>query len=112
MIVALLRLSPNSPFALMNLAMGVARTPIVPYVLGTGLGILPRTAIAAAFAAAAASDGSADLMEVVRSRGIGMTIVGVILLIIAFVIVSAIGKHALNRVTQVPSRTSSDDASI
>ena len=100
------------PFALMNLAMGVARTPIAPYMLGTGLGILPRTAIAAAFASAAASDGSADLMEVVRSRGVVMTIVGVVLLIIAFVIVSAIGKHALNRVTQVPSRTSSEDASI
>ena len=111
-IVALLRLSPNSPFALMNLAMGAARTPTIPYLVGTGLGILPRTAIATSIAAAAASDGSSNLMEVVRSRGIGMTIAGVAVLIVAFVIVGAIGKHALKRVTQVPSRTNSDDASI
>ena len=111
-IVALLRLSPNSPFALMNLAMGAARTPTIPYLVGTGIGILPRTAIATTVAAAAASDGSTNLVEVVRSRGIGMTIAGVAVLIVAFVIVGAIGKHALKRVTQVPSRTNSDDASI
>ena len=112
LIVGLLRLSPNSPFALMNLGMGAARTPVVPYLLGTGLGVLPRTAIAATIAAAAASDGSRDIVEVVRSRGLSMTILGLGLLIVAIVIVSAIGKHALKKVTQVPSRTNSEDASI
>ncbi|MCH2161360.1 MAG: VTT domain-containing protein [Phycisphaerales bacterium] len=98
MLVALLRLSPNSPFALMNLAMGSARTPFLPYVLGTAIGIIPRTAIAAAIAAAAAADGSRDLGEVVTSKGLGMTIIGVVVLIAAFAIVGAIGKHALRKV--------------
>ena len=110
--MGLLRLSPNSPFALMNLVMGAARTPAFPYLLGTGLGIVPRTAIAATIAAAAASDGSRDIIDVVRSQGWGMFILGVGVLIMSFVIVGAVGKHALRRLTQVPSRTSSEDTSI
>ena len=96
-LVALLRLSPNSPFALMNLAMGSARTPFLPYVLGTAIGIIPRTAIAAGIASAAAADGSRDLSDVVKSQGWGMTILGIALLIAAFAVVSAIGKRALRK---------------
>lgn len=109
-IIFLLRLSPNSPFALFNLAMGSARTPIGPYLVGTAVGVLPRTAIAASIAAAAAADGSADLVEVVKNRGLGMTILGVGVLIVAFVIVGTIGKRALSKVVQDPSRTTSEDA--
>lgn len=109
-IVALLRLSPNSPFALFNLAMGSAKTPLVPYLVGTAVGVLPRTAVAAGIAAAAASDGSTGLLEVIKNRGLPMTIVGVLVLIVAFLIVGAIGKKALANVVHDPSRTTSDTA--
>jgi uncharacterized membrane protein YdjX (TVP38/TMEM64 family) len=96
-IVGLLRLSPNSPFALSNLALGGARTPAAAYLLGTMLGMLPRTAIAAGIAAAAADDGSRGLIEVVKAKGWPMTITGVAVLVIAILIIGSIGKRALKR---------------
>ena len=100
MIVGLLRLSPNSPFALMNLAMGSARTPVLPYIIGTGLGIIPRTVFAAVIAAAAASDGSQNLADVIRNQGWFVSILGVVILIGSIAIVGAIGKQALNRMVR------------
>jgi uncharacterized membrane protein YdjX (TVP38/TMEM64 family) len=96
-IVGLLRLSPNSPFALSNLALGGARTPVTAYLLGTMLGMLPRTAVAAGIAAAAAADGSEGLAEVVEKKGWLMTISGVLVLVVAVLIIGSIGKRALKR---------------
>jgi uncharacterized membrane protein YdjX (TVP38/TMEM64 family) len=47
-LVALLRVPPNSPFALMNLAMASLRVPKWPFVIGTAIGMAPRTILAAA----------------------------------------------------------------
>lgn len=41
--VALLRAPPNSPFAIMNLLMASVKVPRAPYLLGTLLGMTPRT---------------------------------------------------------------------
>lgn len=46
LVVGLIRLPPNSPFALSNGAMAAARVPIGAYLLGTLLGLAPRTAVA------------------------------------------------------------------
>jgi uncharacterized membrane protein YdjX (TVP38/TMEM64 family) len=43
-LVILLRLPPNSPFSMTNLVMAATRVPLIPYVLGTALGMAPRTA--------------------------------------------------------------------
>lgn len=45
--VILLRLPPNSPFAMTNLAMAATRVPLAIYLLGTAIGIAPRTVLAA-----------------------------------------------------------------
>ena len=90
-------LEPNSPFALSNLALGGARTPTAPYLLGTMLGMLPRTAVAAGIAAAAAADGSRGLLEVVQEKGWPMTITGIVVLVVAILIIGSIGKRALKR---------------
>jgi len=45
-LVTLLRLPPNSPFALTNFAMSTTGVPIAAYALGTALGMAPRTAVA------------------------------------------------------------------
>lgn len=50
-IIALVRMPPNSPFALGNLAMASVRVRLLPYVLGTILGMAPRTAFIVWFAA-------------------------------------------------------------
>ena len=46
LVVALIRVPPNSPFALSNAAMAAARVPMGAYLLGTLLGLAPRTAVA------------------------------------------------------------------
>lgn len=46
LVVALVRVPPNSPFALSNAALAAARVPIGAYLLGTLIGLAPRTAVA------------------------------------------------------------------
>jgi uncharacterized membrane protein YdjX (TVP38/TMEM64 family) len=43
-IITLLRLPPTSPFAAANFIMGTIRAPLIPYLLGTLIGMAPRTA--------------------------------------------------------------------
>ncbi len=45
-IVALIRIPPNSPFALTNLLMSSTSVGLVPYLWGSAIGIAPRTIIA------------------------------------------------------------------
>ncbi len=46
LVVALIRVPPNSPFALSNAALAAAHVPMGPYLAGTLLGLAPRTAVA------------------------------------------------------------------
>ena len=96
-IVALLRLSPSSPFALSNLALGGARTPMFPMLLGTFFGMMPRTIVVVAMAAAAAADGSQDLLDVVSRRGTGTVLIGIVLLVGSLRIIGLIAKRAIRR---------------
>jgi len=57
-IVILLRLPPNSPFAVTNLLLASVRVPRLPYLLGTAIGMAPRTAAAVIIGA-----GIAEAME-------------------------------------------------
>lgn len=114
-IVALLRLSPNSPFALTNLVLGGTRTSLLATLVGTALGMLPRTALAAGVAAAAAADGSRDLVEVVKERGPVFTVIGLLLLVVSVAIIAAVGKAALRRVVPgavEPQASGSDDSRV
>ncbi len=62
-VVALLRLPLNSPFALSNLVFGSIRVPIGPYLLGTLLGMAPRTGIAVYLAASVRDLTAAEAAE-------------------------------------------------
>lgn len=97
LIVTLLRFPPNSPFALTNLAMASAGVAIVPFVIGTMIGMLPRTAVAVVFAAAASRE-ARDIVEFVR-EGPGPIILigGIVLMFIVLAIIGAIANHALQR---------------
>lgn len=46
LVVTLVRVPPNSPFALSNAALAAARVPILLYLLGTLIGLAPRTLVA------------------------------------------------------------------
>ena len=46
LVVTLIRVPPNSPFALSNGAMAAARVPVGAYLVGTLIGLAPRTAVA------------------------------------------------------------------
>lgn len=94
-VVAMLRLPPNSPFALTNLAMAACGVPLLPYVMGTAAGMLPRTAIFVS-AAAAASGGGEDLQEfITQGPGTMILIIGIVLLVAVLAILAAIGKRAV-----------------
>jgi len=96
LVVSLLRLPPNSPFALSNLAMSASGVHIVPYILGTAIGMMPRTAVACWIAAEGASH-AADLQSLVREQGWGMAVMGVAVLAVSLGIIGAIGRAALRR---------------
>lgn len=46
LIISLVRLPPNSPFALTNILLSSVRVPRIPYALGTLIGMAPRTGLA------------------------------------------------------------------
>ena len=46
LVVSLIRIPPNSPFALSNGAMAAARVPVGAYLTGTLIGLAPRTIVA------------------------------------------------------------------
>jgi uncharacterized membrane protein YdjX (TVP38/TMEM64 family) len=86
-VVALVRVPPNSPFALTNLLMASAGVAILPYIFGTMIGMLPRTAVAVIFAAAGSRQGR-DIQELLRESpvffGIGLVAMVIVLLIIGY----------------------------
>jgi uncharacterized membrane protein YdjX (TVP38/TMEM64 family) len=46
LVVALLRVPPTSPFALANFVLAAAKVPLWEYIVGTLIGVAPRTAMA------------------------------------------------------------------
>ncbi len=100
-IVTLVRLPPNSPFALTNLVLSSSGTRPLPYLLGTVIGLSPRTIAAVAMAAAAAGTGAEDLQEfIAESRGSVWVIVAMVVsLVIVLGVIGKIAERALARVT-------------
>jgi uncharacterized membrane protein YdjX (TVP38/TMEM64 family) len=100
LVVALLRLPPNSPFALTNLVMATTGVPLPAFVGGTLLGMLPRTAVAVALAAAASATGAEDIQTFVRHQGPGLLVAGIVGGMAVLGVVGVIARRALQRVTE------------
>ncbi len=96
LVVTLLRFPPSSPFAFTNLALAAGGARFVPYILGTAIGMTPRTVVAVVIAAQAAAAGEQDFMALFAKRRLE-TIIGVVLLVAALGLLSAIGNQALKR---------------
>jgi uncharacterized membrane protein YdjX (TVP38/TMEM64 family) len=95
--VTLLRLPPNSPFALMNLVLSGGGAGFNPYMLGTITGMIPRTAVVVAFAAAGAAGGSRDIQGLLKETPWWQSIGGIAAMIAVLLILTAIGKRALRK---------------
>lgn len=97
-IVTLVRLPPNSPFALTNLVMGTTRVAPVPYLLGTLVGLAPRTGVAVYLAA-----GVKDLMSAEKARPSWLFWSGLAVTVVAVLVIGSIAQRALRRVTAGPA---------
>jgi uncharacterized membrane protein YdjX (TVP38/TMEM64 family) len=97
-LVTLLRLPPNSPFAITNLVMASVRVPLAPYLIGTVVGMAPRTGVAVWIAAqvqGVLSEEGPDKPRWLVGAGIALTIVVV-------VVIGHIANKAIERVTAQP----------
>jgi uncharacterized membrane protein YdjX (TVP38/TMEM64 family) len=95
-IVTLIRLPPNSPFAISNLVMASVEIGRLPYLLGTLIGMAPRTA-AAVFIGGLFRDVAAK--EALEQRPWWMLPVGIGCAAVVLLILWAIANRAIARVT-------------
>lgn len=96
-LVALLRLPPNSPFAIANLAMASTGVRLLPFMAGTAIGMAPRTVAAAGIAAAGAATGASDIQALIRDQGWLWFGIGLVALVAAFSVISHVAKRALKQ---------------
>ncbi len=100
-IVSLIRIPPNSPFALTNLVLAACGVRLPAYTLGTAIGMTPRTAVIIIVAATAAASGAKDLQTFIADGpGFWVFLGGIVVLIIVLAIIASIAKRALARVQQ------------
>lgn len=92
LIVTLVRVPPNSPFALMNLVLTSSGVSKRIYLLGTLVGMAPRT-----FAAVLVGSQITDWSDVEKPRW--MIVGGIVLTLLVLGLIGAIANHALKRVT-------------
>lgn len=96
--VALLRLPPNSPFALTNLVMASVKVPRLPFILGTLIGMAPRTSIAVVIGAGLKESFSKDALDEAKPAWVWPVSIGVTLVIV--VVIGLIADRAIKRVTR------------
>jgi len=98
-VVTLIRLPPNSPFALTNLALASSGVRFLPYLLGTAIGLAPRTGIVA-FAAALGAKRAKNIQEFILTQPPWVSIVGIAMTVLAMAILAFIAERALKAVSR------------
>ncbi len=93
LIIFLLRLSPAMPFALTNFLMAAAHVPLKSFVVGTFLGMLPRSS-AVVFVGVGLSELTFD-----NQPNTWLIVFGIVATIISVIVIGSISKHALERLT-------------
>lgn len=104
-IVTLIRVPPNSPFALTNLVLSTTRVPLWIYIVGTAVGMLPRTALVVW--AASQIEGEITKEAIKGSKlpwGWSIGIAIVVLLLLAH-----LGNKAIERVTKQEEHDALED---
>lgn len=98
-IVTLIRVPPNSPFALTNLVLASSGVRLLPYMIGTAIGMAPRTGIAVFIAAAAHVEGATSIKDVLEQREWWVWALGVGTVAVVVAILAWLGNRAIARVT-------------
>lgn len=108
LIVTLLRVPPSSPFAMTNLVLAATRVPLIPYALGTLIGMAPRTA----FAVWIASRIEVLSRESFKLGGWLPFVISVVVTLVVLVIIGQLASGAVQRVTgmRIAQRESGDAA--
>lgn len=101
-IVTLVRVPPNSPFALTNLALSAAETRFVPFLVGTAVGMAPRT-----FAAVYIGSEISDWANAKKPLWLVATGIATTLLVAA--IIAIIAQRAIEAVTKAPATETAPD---
>jgi uncharacterized membrane protein YdjX (TVP38/TMEM64 family) len=104
-IVALLRVPPNSPFAITNLLLASVRVPRLPYILGTAVGMTPRTVAAVVIGAGIArslarsgTEGGPDL----KAQPWWLMPAGIVLSVVVLIVLGLLANSALAKATKNP----------
>lgn len=103
MIVTLLRLPPNSPFAITNLVLTATRVPLSIFVIATLVGMAPRTGVAVFLAA-----GLESLSDGTPGRRT-MIIVTIVLTVVIFLVIGRYASKAIAQVTGASDATGAQD---
>ncbi|MFZ4431226.1 MAG: TVP38/TMEM64 family protein [Phycisphaerales bacterium] len=96
--VSLLRLPPNSPFALMNLLLSAVKVPRLAYLVGTCIGMAPRTAAAVAIGAGIKEALTRESID--RAMPRWMIIAGIAVTVGIALIIGSIANRAIRRVSE------------
>jgi uncharacterized membrane protein YdjX (TVP38/TMEM64 family) len=100
-VITLLRLPPNSPFALTNLALAAAGAPLWGVIVGTALGLAPRTAAAVYIASRIEGELTTDVAkEAVKTGGWTGVAISIVVTLIVLIVIGVLAKRALARVHQ------------
>ncbi|MEX2670638.1 MAG: VTT domain-containing protein [Phycisphaeraceae bacterium] len=94
LVVTLIRLSPAAPFAMTNLLMAATGVRLVPFTLGTLVGMLPRCAAVVATGDMIARIGAAE-----DAQQVWPLVLGIVTTIAAVIVIGAASRRALARVT-------------
>jgi uncharacterized membrane protein YdjX (TVP38/TMEM64 family) len=110
LIVILLRLPPNSPFAMTNYALSATRVPFWLAMAATPLGMLPRTAIVCFLASAAVAAGSKNIADAFENTPWWTLVFSIASSIAAIAIMGQLANKALMKLTR--SGVGTSDPSI
>lgn len=91
-IVTLIRLPPNSPFALTNLVLASTRVPRPAYILGTAIGMAPRSAAAVVLGA-----GISEFTKENLRAPTPIIIGGIVLAVVVIAIIGHMANKAVTR---------------
>lgn len=103
LIVTLLRVPHNSPFAITNLVLAATRVNPLAYAVGTIIGIAPRTVVAAVIGAGLST------WDLAGAKNKWLLIGGIVVTLVVFGIIGSIANRAVQRVTR-QNETASDPA--
>ncbi len=93
LVVTLLRIPPTSPFAIANLVLAAGKVRLLPYTLGTFLGVAPRTALAAFTAA------GLEQLKFKNATETWVVVTGIVVTLIVCAVLGLLANRALAQLT-------------